>query len=248
MKRLVIVAPTYNESANITVFIEGIFKEIQKIKDLDCFLLISDSHSSDGTTDLIEKIAKKNKKLVYLDVKKRGLGLGLKKGLDYAADKLKADYLITIEADLSNDVSKLPELVRLLKKSDVVIGSRYAKGGGIDNWSWWRKKLSLFANLVLKTLAWSSLSEYTNLYRGFRKSVWQEIGEKLDKYGGWLFVPAFVFELLETKFSIAEMPYTYLDRFGGRSKMNTISYTKNLLLFAVKYRLKRIVKFFGLKR
>jgi hypothetical protein len=69
----------------------------------------------------------------------------------------------------------------------------------------------------------------------------------LNKYEGWLFVPAFAFDLLETKFSIAEMPYTYLDRFGGRSKMNTLSYTKNLLLFAVKYRLKRIFKLFGIK-
>lgn len=240
MKRLVIVAPTYNESANINNFVAAIFLEAKKITGCETFLLISDSHSSDNTPSLVKKLQKSNKRLVYLDVKKRGLGLGLIEGLDYATTKLQADLLVTIEADLSNDPKKLGEIVRLLGEYDLVIGSRYAPGGGIDNWSWWRKKLSLMANTVLKILAWSRVNEYTNLYRGFRKEVWQSIRKNLKKYDGWLFVPAFVFEALPMNFSLVEMPYTYFDRFGGTSKMNTIAYTKSLLWYALHYRLSKI--------
>jgi dolichol-phosphate mannosyltransferase len=240
MRRLVIVAPTYNESANINNFVAAIFSESKKIKNCETFLLISDSHSSDETPKLVRNLIKKNKHLVYLDVMKRGLGLGLIEGLNYAISKLKADFLITIEADLSNDPKKLGEIVRLLAKYELVIGSRYAHGGGIDNWSWWRKKLSLGANTVLKILAWSNVNEYTNLYRGFRKEVWMSIRGSLKNYDGWLFVPAFVFEALPLKFSIVEMPYTYFDRFGGTSKMNTLAYTKSLLWYALHYRLNKL--------
>ncbi len=248
MKRLVIVAPTYNESANINIFVAAIFSETKKIPTCESFLLISDSHSPDDTPALVKKLAKRNKHLVYLDVKKRGLGYGLTKGLNYAVSKLNADFLITIEADLSNDPKKLGQIVKLLEKYDLVIGSRYSPGGGIKNWSWWRKELSFGANFGLRLLASSNIHEYTNLYRGFNKEVWFALRNQLSRYDGWLFVPAFIFEFLSTSLSSIEMPFIYFDRFGGRSKMHTMSYTKNLLLFAISYRLNRILTWSGFYR
>lgn len=248
MKRLIIVAPTYNESANINNFVAAIFSETKKLTNYESFLLISDSHSPDDTPLLVRKLAKRNKHLIYLDVKKRGLGHGLIEGLNYATSILKADILVTIEADLSNDPKKLSQIVKLLEKYDLVIGSRYSPGGGIKNWSWWRKKLSFSANFGLRLLASSNIHEYTNLYRGFNKNVWLALREKLSYYDGWLFVPAFIFEFLSTNLSSVEMPFIYFDRFGGRSKMHTMSYTKNLLLFAINYRLNRILSWKGLSR
>lgn len=228
-RKIVVVAPTYNEEANIAAFVEAVLK-------YPVTLLISDSHSTDKTAQII----KKYKKVYYLDVKERGLGLGLSKGLDYAVNKLGADILITMEADLSCDPKQIPQFLVKMEGAGLVVGSRYVKGGKITNWSWWRRAFSLGANLILRFLAWTKLHEFTNLYRAFTKEVWLDLKPKIQMHTGWLFVPAFVFESLDTKFKIVEQPIVYFDRFGGRSKMKTLSYTKNLLHFALRYRLCRI--------
>ncbi len=243
MKKLVIVAPTFNEEENIEDFITNTLAQQIRLNNVDLELLISDSISNDKTKEIVQKMQKKEKKLHFLESKTPGpgkLGAGLIEGLDYATSNLKADYLITMEADLTNDVNKIPEIADLLSKFEVVICSRYINGGRVVNWSLWRKFLSYFANLILRTLSGGSkLHEFTNLYRGFHKDVWQKLRPELIAQTDWLFVPAFVFAVIQGKFKTVEIPYTFYDRFGGRSKMQTPSYTKNLLIFALKYRLNR---------
>lgn len=232
-RKVVVVAPTFNEKENIQSFLEAVL--VQKVE-----VLISDSHSSDGTAEIVKKFAAKDRRVHYLDVEKRGLGLALSKGLDYATETLKADVLVTMEADMSNDPKQLPEFIKKLENADVVIGSRYISGGAITNWSWWRKILSWWANLVLRILALSKrLHEFTNLYRVFSKDAWIEIRGKVSIYLDWLFVPAFAFEVLDTKLRIVENPIIYFDRFGGRSKMQTPSYTIDLLRYALRYRIQK---------
>jgi dolichol-phosphate mannosyltransferase len=238
-RKIVVVAPTYNEEENIAAFIEAVSK-------YPVTLLISDSHSSDKTKQIVQslKSLKFKETLFYLDVKKRGLGLGLSEGLNYAVDKLGADVLITMEADLSNDVSRLPEFIKKVKNYDLVVGSRYARGGGVENWSWWRRLLSRTANLTLSLISLTfGISEFTNLYRAFDKKVWEGIKNKVSAHRGWLFVPAFIFEALGAQFKIVEIPYIFRDRFGGRSKMKTVSYTLDLLRYAIRYRLKKSASF-----
>lgn len=236
-RKIVVVAPTFNEEANIGSFIASALANNVEV-------LISDSHSSDGTAEIVKELASKDKRIHYFDVKERGLGLGLSKGLDYAVNKLGADILITMEADLSCDPKQIPQFIARLGKADFVVGSRYIKGGKITNWSWWRRAFSLGANLILRLLAWTKLHEFTNLYRAFTKEVWLDLKPKIQMHTGWLFVPAFVFESLDSEFKITELPIVYFDRFGGRSKMKTLSYTKNLLHFALRYRLCRIFQNF----
>lgn len=234
-RKIVVVAPTYNEEANIGSFIASVLAENIEV-------LISDSHSKDGTAEIVNELASSNKKVHYLDVKGRGIGLGLIKGIDYAVEKLKADVIITMEADLSNDPKQIPQFIAKMSKNDIVLGSRYIKGGKITNWTWWRRAFSLGANIILLLLAWTNKThEFTNLYRAFTKEVWLDLSPKINKYNGWLFVPAFTFEALDAKLKIAEIPIIYFDRQGGKSKMRTLSYTKNLLNYALKYRFNKIV-------
>ncbi len=238
MKKIVVIAPTFNEEANIGSFIASVLAQNVEV-------LISDSHSTDGTAEIVKELSSKDKRVHYLDVKERGLGLGLLRGLDYAVDKLNAEILVTMEADLSNDPKQLPDFIAKLNKADVVIGSRYVRGGRITNWSWWRKIFSLGANYSLRTLAWApNLHEFTNLYRAFKKEVWLELRPKIKMHVDWLFVPAFAFEVLNSKFKVRELPIIYYDRYGGRSKMQTLSYTKNLLHYALRYRVKKLWSIF----
>jgi len=233
-RKIVVVAPTFNEEENIGSFIASVLLQ-------DVHVLISDSHSSDQTPQIVKTLASKDKRVHYLDVKKRGLGLGIAKGLDHAVNRLGADILITIEADLSCNPNQIPEFVKKAERADVVIGSRYVKGGGITNWSWWRRAFSFSANSILRLLAWApKLHEFTNLYRAFDKKVWLDLRPKISMHTGWLFVPAFAFEVLDSKAKIVEHPIIYHDRFGGRSKMRTLSYTKDLLRYALRHRLKKV--------
>lgn len=237
-RKIVVVAPTYNEEENIRGFLTSVL--LSKVD-----VLVSDSHSKDKTAEIVKEFSAKNKHVHYLDVKKRGLGLGLILGLDYAVKELKADILITMEADMSNDPKQIPQFIDKLKKADVVLGSRYVKGGQITNWSWWRKAFSFGANLMLRSLAWTTKThEFTNLYRSFTKEVWLELRPKISMHTGWLFVPAFAFEALDSKFKIIEQPIIYFDRFGGQSKMRTLSYTKNLLHYALRYRMRKLCRIF----
>lgn len=245
MKKLVIVAPTYNEEANIETFLSAILAQQVKLSGYELHIVVSDSHSHDHTPAIVKKIASRNKSVHYLDVKSRGLGLGLARGLDFAVDNLSADILVTMEADLSNDPKQVPEFVAAVDGTDLVLGSRYASGGRIINWSWWRKALSRLANLVLVVLAGTGkIHEFTNLYRAFNRKTWQKVSETVSIHTGWLFVPAFVFESLENKLSMKELPIVYFDRFGGKSKMKTLSYTSELLRYAVRYRIKKSASVF----
>lgn len=236
MKKVVVVAPTFNEEENIKSFLEAILAQGVEV-------LIADSHSTDKTAEIVKSF--KDKRVSYLDVKDRGLGLGLSKGIDYAVSNLGAEILVTMEADLSNDPKQLPEFLRKLEQADLVVGSRYVRGGKIVNWSWWRRVLSLTANLTLGLIALNfKVHEYTNLYRAFTKEVWQQVKTRVAIHKDWLFVPSFIYEALGTNFKIVEQPIVYYDRFGGRSKMKTLSYTVDLLHYAIRYRIKKSASVF----
>lgn len=245
MKKVVVVAPTYNEEANIEGFLTAVLAQQAGLPDCQLHVVVSDSHSSDETPTIVKKVADKNKTIHYLDVKSRGLGLGLSRGLDYAVSKLSADILLTMEADLSNDPKQISQFVMAVDDVDLVLGSRYAPEGKIINWSWWRKTLSRLANLTLMLLAGTAkIHEFTNLYRAFNRKSWQKIGKTVSLHTGWLFVPAFVFESLDNQLSMKELPIVYFDRFGGQSKMKTLSYTSELLRYAIRYRMKKSASVF----
>lgn len=245
MKHLVIVAPTLNEGENIESFITSVLAQQIRLENISLSLLISDSNSKDKTGEIVKRFARKNSSVKYLNVEKRGLGFALTMGLNHATQKLGADYLLTMEADLSNDPNQIPAFVDRLQKSELVIGSRYVQGGRIVNWSYWRKTISLLANKLLKLFAWTKkTNEFTNLYRAFTADHWRMICPMVEGHTDWIFVPAFIFQSLDKRARTSELPIIYYDRFGGRSKMRTISYTKNLLLYAFKFRANKIWNIF----
>lgn len=239
-RKIVVVTPTFNEQDNIASFLTAVSKFAPAI-------VVSDSQSVDHTAEIVKTFSLKNKGIHFVVGKTPGpgkLGAGLASGIDYAFKHLSADVVITMEADLSNDPTELPKFIKRAKTADLVVGSRYVSGGRIVNWSWWRRFLSRGANLVLMILAGTtSVHEFTNLYRAFNHKTWEAVCPKTCLHLGWIFVPAFVFEALGKGLKIVEQPIVYADRFGGRSKMQTVSYTKNLLRYALRYRVNKIKEY-----
>lgn len=234
--KTVVVAPTFNEQDSVAGFLATTSRIIPEV-------VISDSQSTDQTAAIVKTFAKGNPKIHFLPGREPGpgkLGVGLTDGIDYAFNKLRADIVVTMEADLSNDPKALPQFIAKASRADLVVGSRYCRGGRIVNWSWWRRFLSLVANFSLMALVGTTkIHEFTNLYRAFNQKTWKTVRAKASLHLGWLFVPAFVFEAVAADLKIVEQPIVYQDRFGGRSKMSTLSYTKNLVRYALRYRLEK---------
>src|SRR3990167_7899634 len=174
--RLVVNIPTYNEKDNVEEIINNVLAVSKKMSDIDLHVLVSDSRSPDGTAEIVKKISKVNPKVHYLDVKARGLGVGLVKGHRYAIDKLGADILAQMDADLSHDPSTLPKMVEHIKGGyDLVNGSRLTKGG--KNLLGLHRRIFTRGAAFICRLTWGqfNLTEFTNSYRMFTKELFEKI-------------------------------------------------------------------------
>jgi len=136
MKRAIVILPTYNESANIQSLVESIFNNASSVQGWEISVLVVDSTSPDGTADTVRTIQKNNPNVYLLVTSKNGLGKAYLDGFDYAIRKLQADVVFEMDADLSHDPKDMGNFLRAIEKgADMVIGTRYSKGGSIPaNW------------------------------------------------------------------------------------------------------------------
>src|SRR3990172_8381170 len=246
--RLVVNIPTYCERDNIEEIIKSVLSACKKI-DADVHVLVSDSASPDGTVKIVKKISSRNPRVHYLDVKVRGLGVGVVKGHRFAIDKLKADVLAQMDGDLSHDPSTLPIMFDYIKKGyDLVNGSRLMPGG--KNLLGWHRRLFTRGSALFCKLSWGTfnLSEYTNSYRMFTK----ELFEKIDftkvpwRAKTYIIQPSFLYAAVAAGARIKEVPIKFVDRKKGYSKAQIVAYTFDVLKFGVKVRIqksKMFVKF-----
>lgn len=151
--KVVVIIPTYNERENTTTMIDTLAKVFAEIKDHQMNLLYVDGNSPDGTAEIIKSKQKKYKWLhLLVETKKEGLGMAYAKGMKYAMEKLKADYLMEFDGDFQHRPDDIPRLVAEIENNyDLIIGSRYIKGGSIPKqWGLDRKFLSVVGNLVAR--------------------------------------------------------------------------------------------------
>ena len=247
--RIVVLIPTYNEKENIEEIIKKVFAESKKIPNIDLHVLVSDSHSPDGTALIVKKIQRHNPKVHYLDVKKRGLGIGIVKGHRYAIDRLKADILAQLDGDLSHDPQTLSVMYEQIKNGfDLVAGSRLMKGG--KNKLGWHRRLFTRGSALFCRISWGTynLTEYTNSYRMFTKKLFEEIDfNKVPwKSQTYIIQPAFLYAAIAKGANIKEVPITFEDRKKGYSKAQIVAYTLDVIKFGVKVRFqksKTLIKF-----
>jgi len=129
LKKITVIVPTYNEAENLPKLVLALFS--LPIPELD--LLVVDDNSPDGTGQLAEELGKQNPGRIALLHRpgKLGLGSAYIAGFRYAL-KQGAEAVLQMDADFSHPVEKIPEMVAALKDADVVLGSRYVSGGGLD--------------------------------------------------------------------------------------------------------------------
>ncbi len=240
--RLVVTIPTYNEKENIEEVIKKVLSIGKKLQGIDLHILISDSHSPDGTGEVVKKIMRTNPKVHFLDVKEIGLGIGIVKGHRFAIDRLGADLLAQMDGDMSHDPTALIEMIKNIEEgSDLIIGSRLSKGG--KNLLGWHRRLFTRGSALFCKITWGTwgISEYTNSYRVFTKAIFQKIDFKKVPWKSKTYIiqPAFLYAAIKAGARIKEVPITFQDRKKGYSKAKIISYTLDVLKFGIKVRFEK---------
>jgi len=218
MNSLVII-PTYNERENVEEL-------IKKISDMGFDMLFIDDNSPDGTGEIIEKL--KNEflplqKKVKIDIihrrKKLGLGSAYIEGFEWALRR-GYEYMFTMDADFSHPTEVLPELLHKLKNYDVVIGSRYVKGGKIKNWPLHRKIISFLGNTYARVVGGLPIRDCTSGLNGFRRVVIENINFYNMTSEGYGFLIELKYRCFKRNFKICEYPITFTERRFGKSKIS----------------------------
>lgn len=186
-------------------------------------LLIIDDNSPDGTADAV-----KQKKSEYTDrlfllerAGKLGLGTAYIKGFKWGLEK-GYEYIYEMDADFSHPPGRLPKLHEVLisEQADVVVGSRYTKGGKVKNWPWDRLFLSYGASLYVRALTLMNVKDPTAGFVGYKRKVLEAIDLEKIKFIGYAFQIEMKFAAWTLGFKIKEIPITFSDREIGISKMH----------------------------
>ncbi len=238
--KFVVVIPTYNEKENIVKTINALQSSFRSVSGHEMHILVTDANSPDKTADEVRELIKKDSNIhLIVEKEKKGLGAAYSGAMDHAFDLMKADAVITFDADLSHDATKIPLFVKNIAEGyDFVCGTRYKKGGGIpENWGWHRKILSRFGNLYMQFLYFGSgHTDFTSGYKGFTKKVYEKIRNKIAVHGGYTFAISTNIEPIREGFSVVEVPYHFVDRIIGKSKIGP-EYFFNAFIFITKIRM-----------
>lgn len=232
--KVLVIMPTYNEAGNIERAASDLFKF-----NPDVSLLIVDDGSPDGTGNLAEALAAKDKRISVLHRKdKQGLGAAYIAGFNHAFG-LGFDYVVEMDADGSHRAEDLPKLLAICQDNDLVIGSRYVRGGKTQNWPLHRQWLSRGGNIYAKIMLGSRLNDMTAGFRVFRSSFLQKMDLASINARGYSFQIEMAYRTIQLGGRTAEVPITFVEREIGESKMSGNIVTEALLLMT-KFGFKRI--------
>lgn len=232
--KVLVIMPTYNEAGNIERATSELFKFNPEVS-----LLVVDDGSPDGTGQLAEELAAKNTRMSVLHRKeKQGLGAAYIAGFNYAFG-LGFDFVVEMDADGSHRAEDLPKLLAICQDKDLVIGSRYVRGGKTQNWPLHRQWLSRGGNIYAKIMLGSKLNDMTAGFRVFRSSFLQEMDLATINARGYSFQIEMAYRTIQLGGRTAEVPITFVEREIGESKMSGNIVTEALLLMT-KFGFKRI--------
>ncbi len=216
---LFIVLPTYNERENLPLMVDALFA--LGIPDLN--IMVVDDNSPDGTGTLADNLAAQHPRKIHVlhRTEKNGLGPAYVAGFKQAIT-LGADYIIQMDCDFSHQPKYIPELLKAIKNSDLVIASRFVKGGSVDeNWSFYRKLLSWFANRIYTPLILGiPVYDATGGYRIWRRDTLVGLDLERVRSNGYVFQVEMAYVASKLGFRVTEMPIYFPDRVRGDSKMD----------------------------
>lgn len=217
-----IIIPTHNEAESIEITIKKLTMVFTTIPDFNMSILVFDSQSSDNTVNKVKALQQQQPNIhLVTENQKSGLGSAYIQGMTYAIQVLHAHLIFEFDADGSHQPKHIPQMLNMITAgNDVVVGSRYVKGGSICvNWPWYRRWLSRGGNWIARLLLTSRYKDFTSGFRVTKVSFLKKINlngllSKQYAYKIHLF-----WELHKVGANIAEYPIAFIDRTKGKSKL-----------------------------
>lgn len=215
LMKIIILIPTYNEKNNI----EKLVREIKNTGGNFSILVIDDS-SLDKTAAEVKRLQAEYNSIHLIERNsKLGLGSAYIEGFKYAQKK-DYDVVIQMDGDLSHFPGYLPDMLNLLRDYDLVIGSRYVKGGGIERWGIIRRTLSYWANKLSRILLRVPVYDLTSGFKCIRKEALEKIDFSTIKSQGYAFQIEMVYRGYLKGLKVAEYPIIFRGRKRDKSKMS----------------------------
>ncbi len=218
MSKHLVIIPTYNEKENIEDMIMAVMNLSRSFD-----LLIVDDGSPDGTGDIVKELMPKYNGRLKLRERSGKLGLGTAYLLGFNVGIEEGySYIYEMDADFSHDPNDLMRLSEILEsnEADVVVGSRYIKGGKLVNWPWTRILLSYGASLYVRLITGLPVKDPTAGFIGYKAEVLKKINfDKIESIG-YAFQIEMKYSAWKNKAVLKEIPISFKDREKGVSKMS----------------------------
>jgi dolichol-phosphate mannosyltransferase len=211
--KAVVCLPTYNERQNLE-------RIVRALGERGVSVLVVDDNSPDGTGELADRLAAE---LDHVEVLHRdrteGLGPAYIAGFKHAlADG--ADLVLEMDADFSHDPADVTRLITWASEADVVLGSRYVRGGSIANWGRLRRFISAGGSHYARRLLGVRVHDLTGGFKCFRREVLETLDLDAITSRGYAFQIETTYRALRAGFRVIEVPIAFVDRERGSSKMS----------------------------
>ena len=213
--RIVVIIPTYNERENLALIVGRVRAAVP-----EAHILVADDNSPDGTGGIADTLAATDDHVRVLHRQgKEGLGAAYLAGFEWSLDE-GYDVVVEMDADGSHQPEQLPRLLDRLRTADLVLGSRYVKGGSVVNWPKSREVLSRGGNVYTRVMLGVPLKDATGGYRAFRADTLRKLDLTGVESKGYCFQVDLARRAVQSGLVVAEVPIEFVERELGVSKMD----------------------------
>jgi dolichol-phosphate mannosyltransferase len=215
-----VVIPTYNEAENVDGIVRAAAAELERVVPGGYRILVVDDASPDGTGELADALALELPDVEVLHRQgKTGLGHAYLAGFARALSG-GAALVVEMDADFSHDPAYLAELLAASEQADLVLGSRYVPGGGVQDWGLLRRLISRGGGLYARIVLQVQINDLTGGFKCFHRPVLEAIDLDSVRAEGYVFQIEVTYRALLAGFTVHEVPIVFRDRTAGSSKMS----------------------------
>ncbi len=214
-----VVIPTYNEAENVEPIVRATARELESLAHGDYRILVVDDNSPDGTGEIAESLARQLPVEVMHREGKGGLGQAYLAGFAHALDG-GAKFVFEMDADFSHHPSFIGHLLKAAENADLVLGSRYVKGGAVENWGTTRRAISYGGGVYARAVLGVGIHDLTGGFKCIRREVLEAIEPQSIRAEGYVFQIEVTYRAVLAGFRVREVPIIFRDREAGTSKMS----------------------------